>query len=104
VPEKNAWARYTTLRNVTAFILLLLGGTAKEAVMDDHTFFLVRQADEHIRRMALLIEQHRLHIMALHPSRRRCEEIQLKWLMGDYNRLLNYRHALTAELSYDVMH
>jgi len=71
--------------------------------LDDHTFFLVKQADEQIRRMALLIEQHRPHIMALHPSRRRCEEIQLKWLMGDYNRLLNYRQALVTEPSYALM-
>ena len=72
--------------------------------MDDHTFFLVQKADEQIRRLALLIEQHRLHIMSLHPSRRRGEEIKLKSLMSDYTRLLNYRHALTTELSYDYMH
>jgi hypothetical protein len=72
--------------------------------MDDHTFFLVREADDQIHRAALLIEQHRLHIMTLHPSRRRCEEIKLKSLMSDYTRLLNYRHALTAEPSYDLMH
>ncbi len=71
--------------------------------MDDHTFFLVRQADEHIRRMALLIEQHRLHMMALDPARRRREETQLKWLIGDYNRLLNYRQALVTEPSYALM-
>ena len=52
--------------------------------MDDHTFFLVREADDQIHRAALLIEQHRLHIMTLHPSRRRCEEIKLKSLMSDY--------------------
>ena len=72
--------------------------------MDDHTFFLVRQADDQIRRAALLIEQHRLNLMSLPPSRRRYEEIQLKWLMSDYTRLLNYRHALTAEPSCDLMH
>jgi len=72
--------------------------------MDDHTFFLVRQVDDQIRRLEMLIEQHRLHIVSLHPSRRRCEEIKLKSLMSDYTRLLNYRHALTAERSYDVMH
>jgi len=72
--------------------------------MDDHTFFLVRQVDDQIRRLEMLIEQHRLHIVSLHPSRRRCEEIKLKPLMSDYTRLLNYRHALTAERSYDVMH
>ena len=72
--------------------------------MDDHTFFLVRQVDDQIRRLEMLIEQHRLHIVSLHPSRRRCEEIKLKSLMSDYTRLLNYRHALTAKRSYDVMH
>jgi hypothetical protein len=72
--------------------------------MDDHTFFVVRQVDDQIRRLEMLIEQHRLHIVSLHPSRRRCEEIKLKSLMSDYTRLLNYRHALTAERSYDVMH
>ena len=72
--------------------------------MDDHTFFLVREADDQIHRAALLIEQHRLHIMTLHPSRRRCEEIKLKSLMSDYTRLLNYRRALTAEPPYDLMH
>jgi hypothetical protein len=72
--------------------------------MDDHKFFVVRQVDDQIRRLEMLIEQHRLHIVSLHPSRRRCEEIKLKSLMSDYTRLLNYRHALTAERSYDVMH
>ena len=71
--------------------------------MDDHTFFLVRQADEQIRRTALMIEQHRLHLMCLHPSRRQCEETKLKSLMSDYTRLLNYRHALTTEPSYALM-
>ena len=64
---------------------------------------LLRQVDDQIRRTALLIEQHRLHIMSLHPSRRQCEEIKLKSLMSDYARLLNYRHALTTEPSYALM-
>ena len=59
--------------------------------MDDHTFFLVRQVEDQIRRTELLIEQQRLHIMSLHPSRRRNDEIKLKSLMSDYTRLLNYR-------------
>jgi hypothetical protein len=42
----------------------------KEAVMDEHTFFLVREAEERIRRTAMLIEQQRLHVLHLHPSRR----------------------------------
>ena len=72
--------------------------------MDDHTFFLVTSADERIRRTALLIEQQRLHIMHLHPSRRQGEERQLKSLMSEYTRLLNYRHALTAEPPCALMH
>ena len=71
--------------------------------MDDHTFLLLRQVDDQIRRIELLIEQHRLHIMSLHPSRRRNDEIKLKSLMSDYTRLLNYRHALTTEPSYALM-
>jgi hypothetical protein len=93
------------LRNATTSMWIdLLAGTAKEAVMDDHTFLLLRQVDDQIRRIELLIEQHRLHIMSLHPSRRRCEDTKLKSLMSDYARLLDYRRALTTERSYDVMH
>ena len=59
--------------------------------MDDHTFFLVRQADEQIRRTALMIEQHRLHIMACIRPAGDVRRSKLKSLMSDYNRLLNYR-------------
>ncbi len=72
--------------------------------MDDHTFLLVRQVDDQLRRMELLIEQHRLHIMTVHPARRRCDEVKLKSLISDYTRLLNYRQALTAKPSYELMH
>ena len=90
------------LRNATTSMRIdLLAGTA---VMDDHTFLLLSQVDDQIRRIELLIEQYRLHIMSLHPSRRRCEDIKLKPLMSDYARLLDYRRALTTERSYDVMH
>ena len=71
--------------------------------MDDHMFFLLREADNRITRAQMLIEQYRLHIMSLHPSRRRNDEIKLKSLMSDYTRLLNYRHALTTEPSYALM-
>ena len=71
--------------------------------MHDHTFFLVKEVDEQIRRAELLIEQHRLHIMSLHPSRRRSEERALRPLMSEYTRLLNYRHALTADPSSAYM-
>jgi len=72
--------------------------------MDDHTFFLVRDADERLRRTELLIEQHRLHIATLHPSRRASEELTLKSLITDYARLRNYRHALITEPSRALMH
>ena len=50
------------LRNATTSMWIdLLAGTAKEAVMDDHTFLLLRQVDDQIRRIELLIEQHRPH-------------------------------------------
>ena len=72
--------------------------------MDDRAFFLVTRLDEQIRRTSMLIEQHRLNIKSLHPSRRRCEETRLTALTSGYARLLNYRHALTAEPSYDLLH
>ena len=65
--------------------------------MDEQTFFRVREADERIRRTAMLIEQQRLHVLHLHPSRRAADMGQLKSLMDAYTRLLNYRHALIAE-------
>ena len=71
--------------------------------MDDHTFFLVRQLDDQIRRTALRIEQQRVHVTELLPSRRQCAETELKSLMSNYARLLNYRQALTSPLSYDLM-
>ena len=72
--------------------------------MPDHTCSLVRETDDQIDRAVLLIEQYRLHIMALHPSRRRCDEAKLKALMSDYTKLLNYRHALTAEPHNGFVH
>jgi hypothetical protein len=71
--------------------------------MDDHTFFLVRDAEERLRRTEVLIEQHRLHIATLHPSRRAHEVLRLKSLIGDYDRLRSYRHALTAKPSRALM-
>jgi len=71
--------------------------------MDDYTFFLVQQLDDQIRRTALLIEQYQLHVTGLLPSRRDCEEIELKETRAEHARLLTYRTSLTAELFYDVM-
>jgi hypothetical protein len=82
-------------------VIDLLSRPQGGAAMDDHTFFLVKEVDERIRRLALLIEQQRLHILHLHPSRR--DERSLKALMSEYTRLLDYRHALTTEPPYDLM-
>jgi hypothetical protein len=71
--------------------------------MDDHTYHLVKHADEQIRRTELLIEQQRLHIACLHPSRQHPENRKLKSMLGDYTRLLNYRHALVAKPSMALM-
>ena len=71
--------------------------------MDDHTFFLVRNVDERLRRIELLIEQQRLHVMSLHPSRRTEHESKLKGLINDYARLRNFRHALVTEPSRALM-
>jgi len=71
--------------------------------VDDHTFFLVRNVDERLRRTELLIEQHRVHVMSLHPSRRADHELKLKGLISDYARLRNYRHALVTEPSRALM-
>jgi hypothetical protein len=71
--------------------------------MDDHMFFLVRDADERLRRTELLIEQYRLHIANLHPARRADEELRLKSLITAYARLRNYRHALATETSRALM-
>jgi len=71
--------------------------------VDDHTFFLVRNVDERLRRTELLIEQHRVHVMSLHPSRRAESESKLKGLINDYARLRNYRHALVTEPSRALM-
>ena len=72
-------------------------------VVDDQTFFLLREADNRIHRAEMLIEQHRLHVLTVHPSRRHSDETHLKSLMSEYIRLLNYRHALTTEPSRDYM-
>lgn len=65
--------------------------------MDDHTFFLLQGADQKIRRTALLIEKHRLHMLLVHHSRRDAEQRKLNGLIGGYTKLLNYRQALLTE-------
>ena len=72
--------------------------------MDDHTHALLVNADEKIRRLLMLIEQERLHILSLHPARRAAEAGKLKNFKDEYTRLLHYRHALIAEPSYDLLH
>jgi hypothetical protein len=63
-------------------------------MLDDHTFFLLQDADQKIRRAGLLIEQHRLHEQLVHPARRSAGQRKLKGLIAEYTRLLNYRQAL----------
>jgi hypothetical protein len=46
--------------------------------MDDHTFFVVRQVDDQIRRLEMLIEQHRLHIVITSiPTARRGDQAEV---------------------------
>jgi hypothetical protein len=71
--------------------------------LDDHTFFLLQDADRKIRRAGLLIEQHRLHMLLAHRYRRDAEQRKLKGLIAEYTRLLNYRQALlTSRLAHNM--
>jgi hypothetical protein len=81
----------------------------EEAVMvaielDDHTFSLLCEADEKIRHTVLVIEQLRLHIAALHPTRRDLEARRLKGLLSNLDRLQQYRQALLTQPSLELMH
>jgi hypothetical protein len=67
--------------------------------MDDHTFCLLRLLDEKIRRTAMLIEQHQIHIAELDASRRTAAGNILKTLQQNWARLLCYRSALLTEPS-----
>jgi hypothetical protein len=69
----------------------------QETDVDDHTFLLLHDADQKIRRAGLLIELHRLHMLQVKDRRRGVEQSRLNRLIGEYVRLLNYRQALLAE-------
>ena len=69
----------------------------QEADLDDHTYFLLHEADQKIRRAGLLIELHRLHMLQVKARRRDVEQSKLNSLIAAYVRLLNYRQALLAE-------
>ena len=55
---------------------------------------LILAADKELRRFELLIEQHRLHITAVHPSRRAPEQRALQRMLGAYGRLRESRAGL----------
>lgn len=55
---------------------------------------LILAADKELRRLELLIEMHRLHITAVHPSRRAPERRVLQRLLAEYTRLRNSRAGL----------
>ena len=65
---------------------------------------ILKQVDDRIRRAVMLIEQHRLHILSMHPSRRQSDEKKLRSLMDDFVWLLKYRRALVAEPPYTLLH
>ena len=51
-------------------------------------------AEEELRRLELLIERHRLHITAVHPSRRGPEQRALQRMLGQYSRLRERRAVI----------
>ena len=71
--------------------------------MDDHTFFLLKAADDEIRRCQLRIEQYRLYVLSLDVTRRRVEARVLQRLVDEHARLQNYRKALLTEPSREHM-
>jgi hypothetical protein len=64
--------------------------------LDEHTCFLLQDADQKLRRTELLIEQHRLHMLLVHGSRQDADQRKLNELIAEYTRLLNYRQGLLA--------
>jgi len=71
--------------------------------MDDHTFCLLRLLDDKIRRAAILIEQHQIHVAELDASQRTAASTVLKTLRQDWARLLRYRSALLTEPSREYI-
>jgi hypothetical protein len=72
--------------------------------LDDHTFFLLRETDQKIRHAGCLVEQQRLHMLTVHPSRQEPERRKLNALVAAYTRLHNYRRALLVEPARTYMH
>ena len=72
--------------------------------MDDHTHALLQAADEKLRRLAMIIEQEKLHLTSLHPARQRLEACKLRELKWQYARLMNYRQALISPPCYKLLH
>jgi len=73
-------------------------------VMDDHTYCLLRLLDDKIRRAAIIIEQHQIHIAELDASQRTAASNDLKTLQRDLARLLCYRSALLNEPSREYIY
>ena len=71
--------------------------------MDDYTLCLLRLLDDKIRRAAILIEQHQIHIAELDASQRTAPSNVLKTLQEDRARLLCYRSALLIEPSREYI-
>jgi hypothetical protein len=71
--------------------------------MDDHTSYLLRLLDDRIRRAAILIEQHQIHIAELDDFQRTAASNVLKTLQEDRARLLCYRCALLTEPSREYI-
>jgi len=70
--------------------------------MDDHTFCLLRSLGDKIRRAAILIEQHQIHVAELDASRRTAARNLLR--TQDRARLLCYRSALLNEPSREYIY
>ena len=56
---------------------------------------LILVVDRELRRLELLIERQRLHITAVHPSRRAPEHRALQRLLAEYSRILDSRAGLS---------
>jgi len=71
--------------------------------MDDYTLCLLRLLDDKIRRAAILIEQHQIHIAELDASQRTAPSNVLKTLQEDRARLLCYRSTLLIQPSREYV-
>jgi hypothetical protein len=69
-------------------------GAAWRRVVDDRTLFLLRAADEKLRRAEHRIERYCSHLRSLHPSRRAIEASALKTMLEKRSRVRKRRQAL----------